>query len=260
MRKEEEVADFNSAYSSCTAYSDKPPQIHALALELREEIGSLAAKKQQGGPMFPVRGAKELNQKLAEGLRKLKLLAPVIKQEVTFCDTTNIPANINDRGRPTFRTLVHVVATVRLIAPDGSYLDFVGSGHGGDVDDKAGGKASTYAWKDAILKGLSIPHEDMVDTDDDAGEEPKRGFTPPSGPANPNAAKFSRNEAAQPASEPVAGGSGYEYVAKKIKDAKTEAELEEIKLAIANGTLSISGADRLRASKDWVERKKEIKS
>lgn len=248
---------FLTAYGSTSAGI---PQIHGLLLKLREEVGSLAAKKQQGGPMFPVRGAKELNQKLAEGLRKLNLLAPVVDQKVTHLDTKDIPANINDRGRPTFRTLVHVVATVRIIAPDGSYLDFVGSGHGGDVDDKAGGKASTYAWKDAILKGLSVPHEDMVDTDDDASD----GHGNPGGSSSHNT-QTSRQANQPPPSRSVDAastkveGSGYAYVEGKIKAATTEAELEEIKLAIANGTLALAGADRLKASKLWVERKKEIK-
>ena len=183
------------------------------------------------------------------------MLAPVIKQEVTFCDTSNIPANINDRGRPTFRTLVHVVATVRLIAPDGSYLDCVGSGHGGDVDDKAGGKASTYAWKDAILKGLTIPHEDMVDTDDDAGEtNPSPGARP--GPSSP------RNvEGAKPPAESGAkfDGKGLAYASKLIKEATTEKALEEIKVAISNGSLELAGADRLKAATEWTARKKEIK-
>jgi hypothetical protein len=54
------------------------------------------------------------------------------------------------------------------MSSDGSYVDFVGSGHGSSSDDKAGGKASTYAWKDAIIKGLSMPDADMADTDDES--------------------------------------------------------------------------------------------
>lgn len=228
--------------------------IHGLALKLREHIGSLAAKKQAGGPMFPVRGAKELNQKLAEGLRDLNLLAPVIDQRVTFIDTANIPANINDKGRPTFRTLVHVVATVRLMAPDGSYIDMVGSGHGGDTDDKAGGKASTYAWKDAILKGLSIPHEDMVDTDDDSS-----GMTAPAErPKMPTPAPDKPNTGAAPTAGTVGGLVYVEDQIKKARANKSMNELEAIKKAISEGTLALAGADRLRASKLWVEAKVAI--
>jgi hypothetical protein len=65
--------------------------------------------------------------------------------------------------------MVHVTSIVRLAAEDGSFVDFVGSGHGQDRDDKAGGKASTYAWKDAILKGLCLPEVDIEDTDNEVG-------------------------------------------------------------------------------------------
>ena len=59
---------------------------------------------------------------------------------------------------------------VRLVSDDGSGITFVGQGHGADRDDKAGGKASTYAWKDALIKGLNLPDADMPDTDNDSGD------------------------------------------------------------------------------------------
>lgn len=243
---------------------DPPPQIHALLLELRRAVGSVAAKKQQGGPMFPVRGAKELNQKLAQALNDLNMLAPVIDQKVTFIDTDKIPGNQTASGKPVFRTLVHVVATVRVIAPDGSYLDMVGSGHGGDVDDKAGGKASTYAWKDAIFKGLTIPQEDIEDTDDDAPST--TSVSSPGKPAPVRSAKPDREDSGPtqpPPAEPDGGTSegGLDYVMGKIKEAETNKslpQLEAIKEAIAKGTLSLAGSDRLRASKRWVEAKSAI--
>lgn len=255
-------AVYDTAY--CNHISNNgTPQIHGLLLELRREVGSLAAKKQAGGPMFPVRGAKELNQKLAEALNKLEMVAAVVDQKVTFIDTDKIPGNQTASGKPVFRTLVHVVATVRIIAPDGSYLDCVGSGHGGDTDDKAGGKASTYAWKDAILKGLSIPHEDMEDTDDSASPATV------SGPGNPAPVRNSepKREVSKPADSTPANidggtsGGGLDYVMEKIAQAeknKSLPELEGIKEAISKGTLALAGADRLRASKRWVEAKSAI--
>jgi hypothetical protein len=219
------------------------PQIHGLLLELRRQVGSLAAKKQAGGPMFPVRGAKELNQKLAQALNDLSMMAPVIAQEVTFIDTDKIPANINDKGRPTFRTLVHVTAKVRIIAPDGSYLDVVGSGHGGDTDDKAGGKASTYAWKDAILKGLSIPHEDMVDTDDDAS------------PPGATSAIRSAPVAAPAPADSVSTVDALGLFKGQLAAAKTMNELEAVKQAVVDNKIGLVGSERLEASKLWSEAK-----
>jgi hypothetical protein len=253
-----------SGYGSYVA--DAAPQIHSKLLELRRAVGSLAAKKQQGGPMFPVRGAKELNQKLAQALNDLDLVAPVVAQSVQFIDTDKIPGNQTASGKPVFRTLVHVTATVRVIAPDGSYIDFVGSGHGGDTDDKAGGKASTYAWKDAILKGLSIPHEDMVDTDDDEGSATVSSPGKPAPVRNPKSdasTSTSSSAASSSTASPAAdvGPGGLTYVLEKITQAqnnKSMQELEAIKEAIAKGTLALAGADRLRASKAWVEAKTAI--
>lgn len=230
------------------------PQIHEMLLKLRREVGSLAAKKQAGGPMFPVRGAKELNQKLAQALNDLDMLAPVIDQQVTFIDTANIPANINDKGRPTFRTLVHVKATVRLIAPDGSYLDVVGSGHGGDTDDKAGGKASTYAWKDAILKGLSIPHEDMVDTDDDSSTAPV-GIKDIVSAAAKRFDERPIERASVEAKTELNTVDALELFKGKLRAATSMNELEAVKQAVVDNKIGLVGSERLEASKLWSEAK-----
>lgn len=273
---------FPSAYGGAVQ-SDKPPQIHNMMRQLRLEIGAVEAVKSQDkyGPKFPVRGAKDLAQKLANALNKLNMEAPVVSQEVNLLETAEnkIPQNERPNGQPVFRTLAHVKATVRIIAPDTSFIDVVGSGHGGDVDDKSGGKASTYAWKDALLKGLSIPHEDMVDTDDDSstgGEEPA-GSRKASGKAaaarSKNAvdksagrseSKVSSNRLVESAvdnaadTEPESDETGLAYVLDKIKGANSASDLESIRDAIKTGVLDLRGSDRLEATKAWMQRKKEI--
>lgn len=273
---------FPGAYGGAVA-SENPPQIHDMMKRLRIEIGAVEAKKSDDkfGPKFPVRGAKDLAQKLANALNSLNMEAPVIAQEVSLLPTENIPGNERQSGSPVFRTLAHVKSTVRLIAPDTSFIDMVGSGHGGDVDDKSGGKASTYAWKDALLKGLSIPHEDMVDTDDDSstgGEEPAggraaRGTRAASGGTKSAAVKGAGGTGAARGGGAVADsahsvlensngadsdGKGLAYVLAQIAAANTVADLEVIREAVKAGTLALHGSDRLAATKAFVERKKEI--
>lgn len=164
---------FKSAYAGYddVVESDEPPQIHGLMRKLRIEVGGVAAVKDPNGPNFPVRSAKVLLQKLAQAISDLDMVVLPIYQEVTHQEPEKIPADAKGRK---LRSAVHVRTTVRFIAPDGSYLDSVGSGHGYDADDKGGGKADTYAYKVAILKGLCIPEKDIVDTDDEelGGNEP----------------------------------------------------------------------------------------
>ena len=236
--------------------SKTPPAIHDGLKDLRRAVGSLAAKKQQGGPMFPVRSAKELMQKLAEALDELSLHAFPIAQEVTHFETHNIPSNATASGKPVFRTLAHVKATVRVGASDGSYIDVVGSGHGGDVDDKAGGKADTYAWKSALLKGLCVPEQDMPDTDDEAPSESDRGPKPSgAGPKPPKA----NTAGTTLAKEAPAGESKLDEVLKRIAVATSE-DLEAIKQEIKDGVIPLAGADKLRASAAFVARSKELSS
>lgn len=254
--------------------SESPPQIHALMRDLRIEIGAVEAKKSNDkfGPKFPVRGAKDLAQKLANALNVLNMEAPVVAQEITLIDCDKIPGNERQSGNPVFRTLAHVKSTVRLIAPDTSFIDLVGSGHGGDPDDKSGGKASTYAWKDALLKGLSIPHEDMVDTDDNSGAsdpEPTgrreaRNAGPAKGGTNPDAGKGGGGKGSVGAKavvdEPDSAGDekGLAYVIAQIEAANDDVELESIRSAIKSGVLMLEGGDRLTATKAFMARKKEL--
>lgn len=141
--------------------SDEPPAIGQLLLDVRKDIGGLEAKK--GGAAFPVKSAKELMIKLRTSLDKHKASCWVVGQDVKNIEL--------DRG-----TACMVQSKVRLAASDGSFVDFVGVGHGADTQDKAAGKASTYAWKDALCKGLDLPDAEMVDTDD-TGEPVPGGVT-----------------------------------------------------------------------------------
>lgn len=256
---------FASAFGG-GSQSGRPPLIHSKLLALRKEVNHIAAKRQPGVP-FPVRGAKDLAQKLAEALVRLDLLAPVVHQEVVLMDTDPALVGTNKSGGPRFSTMAHVKATVRMIAEDGSYIDMVGSGHGADGDDKAGGKASTYAWKDAILKGLTIPDAEMADTDDDSGDSYDRGpkvvKDPPK--ATPKV-KQSTDEIPDSRLDNVVSISdakkelrGLKYTVEAIEKAKTLEDLEMIKKAIASGDIILSGGDKLSASAAYVARRKELK-
>lgn len=159
------------------SYIDHQPKKRAEArkitsdlIALRRKIGGLPAEAKQG-VMYKVKSAKELHIKLREAADELNMpLAGAIVQQST--EQMPVIQGTDRNGKPTTFFLVACVTTVRFMSDDGSYEDFVGSGNGGGNDDKSGGKASTYSWKDAIIKGLCLPDEEMVDTDDGPGTLP----------------------------------------------------------------------------------------
>lgn len=147
------------------AEADAPPQIAAAMPALRRAVGGLKAEK-KAGVQFAVKSAKDLMDKLRAAIDNIPELSGVwVSQQ----NVSNVEV---ERG-----TACMTLSVVRVGAQDGSFVDLVGSGHGAATDDKAAGKASTYAWKDALIKGLSLPDAEMVDTDDSSDERPVRKAT-----------------------------------------------------------------------------------
>ena len=131
-------------------------------VELRRKIGGLKAERKPG-VTFAVKSAKELMIKLRDAADDLQMpVAGAIVESITF----GLGDNFQVFGKPGIGC--HTSVKVMFMSSDGSSVTFAGSGHGTSNDDKAGGKASTYAWKDAVVKGLSLPDDDMVDTDDES--------------------------------------------------------------------------------------------
>jgi hypothetical protein len=201
----------------------KPGKILSDLRALRQEIGAIAAEAKQG-VMYKVKSAEDLDSRLRAAADKLGMPMAAAPVSHTITHYEPIPG-VDRKGNPVTHFIVHCIATVRFMSDDGSYVDFVGSGHGGGTDDKSGGKASTYAKKDATLKGLCLPNTLIPDTDDEPGHLP----APPS----------------------------VNMVLEAIKSAMTGAELEEAKeLAAMNGNWS-SGDEALIKS-EFIRRKAAI--
>lgn len=139
----------------------EPKKIYTDLIALRKKIGGLKAEK-KGGVQFPVKSAKDLMDKLRKAADELNMPMAGAPVAMEYSERPTRAADGTDKG-----TIVTCKTTVRFMSDDGSYVDFTGFGQGGDTQDKAGGKASTYAWKDAVVKPLSLPDADMVDTDDE---------------------------------------------------------------------------------------------
>jgi hypothetical protein len=129
------------------------PAVYGLLATLRKEVGNLKAKKKEG-VKFKVRSAEDLNDKIRGVALDLGLLIyPVKAQGQAFVVEDGTMASVN--------------LTLRIQAvSDQSYIDVESFGLGADNQDKAGGKANTYAWKSALIQTLLAGGaEDTDDTD-----------------------------------------------------------------------------------------------
>lgn len=127
--------------------------------ELRLSVGTVAAKEKQG-VKFKVRSAEDLIDKVRDRANELGLL--IYPHEVVG------KGHVVDSG-----TLAEVtVVVIAQAVEDGSRLAFSGFGLGADNQDKAGGKAGTYAFKQALIQALlaggskEAKKLGVVDTDD----------------------------------------------------------------------------------------------
>lgn len=144
--------------------SNAVPQIHQKLLDIRKSIGGLKAEMKSGGPRFAVKSSKDLIIKVRDALDKTGCHAMMVKCDAKYIETES-------------GTAAEARVVMRVCAPDGSYVDFEGYGQGVATDDKAGGKAVTYAQKCAWVYGLQLPDAEMKDTDDEEGLAPVRKGT-----------------------------------------------------------------------------------
>jgi hypothetical protein len=131
-----------------------PGKILGLWLELRKQVGVIQAK-QKPGMRFKTRSNEEVLDKCRSVANELGILI--------------YPTDVN--GSTGFPVEDGTLASVQLgivaqSIEDGSAIRLAGFGLGADSQDKAGGKAGTYAFKQALLQALLAQGaEDTDDTD-----------------------------------------------------------------------------------------------
>lgn len=136
-----------------------PGAILRLWAKLREEVGIIQAR-QKPGMKFKTRAADELIGKIRGPVNDLG----IIIYPSSSAGSRGFPV---DDG-----TLASVKLDIIVQAiEDGSRIKLSGFGLGADSQDKAGGKAGTYAFKQALLQGLLA--NGLDDTDD--SDTPIRG-------------------------------------------------------------------------------------
>ena len=108
---------------------------------------------------------KDVKLKIGEAMRNNGLAIFPIKIEpkskIEAYETTDY------KGNPTVKqtVFVEVITTYRLMHSSGEFMDIQGYGHGTDPQDKAAGKATTYAMKYALLYTFMVATGHIDDTD-----------------------------------------------------------------------------------------------
>ena len=135
-----------------------PGDVLAKFLDLRKAVGVLKAKKKDG-VRFKVRSADELVDRIRPIANELGLLIYPVS-----ANGTGEVVKDEDGGGGTY-ACVTVVTRVKALS-DGTFFDVAGFGLGVDNQDKAGGKAGTYAMKTGLVQALLAGGaEDTDDTD-----------------------------------------------------------------------------------------------
>lgn len=146
--------------------TERPGAILELWRQLRTKVGVVEAKKKDG-VKFKVRSAEDLIDKMRAVCNDLGILvypAP----SADFQRSSTGKGHVVEDGTLAEQELVVIAQAVE----DGSRLAFWGFGLGADNQDKAGGKAGTYAFKQALIQALLAGGKDnakalgVADTDD----------------------------------------------------------------------------------------------
>jgi hypothetical protein len=142
-----------------TTGQERPGDILKLWLELRKAVGNVALK-QKPGMKFKTRAATDTYDQVRQAADELGILI--------YPHEAKGQGMVVDSG-----TLCDVNLTIICqAASDGSCIAIAGYGQGADTQDKAGGKAGTYAFKQALVQallagGTKAPKSHrMPDTDD----------------------------------------------------------------------------------------------
>jgi len=190
----------------------KPGAILALWAALRRHCGTIKAKSKPG-VRFKVRSAEDLVTRIRDKADELGVLI--------------YPSHVYGKGEvvaggddpnPRVCTLAEVQLQVTAQAvSDGSRLTFAGFGLGADTQDKAGGKAGTYAFKQALIQALLAGGaDDTDDTDTPIPGGPRKPVTRPAAPTR---------EAIETALKEATGEAAYKAAVELLKKAGPETQV-----------------------------------
>lgn len=137
-------------------------QLTKAILKVMAQVKNIEKNTTVGTGSFAYQGVKDFDVKMAfnEALTKAGLTCiPIDIQEETQVDRWE------ENGRTKQQIFCKVKTKYLLLHDSGESIEIVGYGHGTDNQDKASGKAQTYALKNALLYTFLTPVGTLEDTD-----------------------------------------------------------------------------------------------
>ena len=137
-------------------------QLTKAILKVMAEVKNIEKNMKVGSGSYAYNGVKDFDVKLAfnEAMSKAGLTCiPIDIQEETQLDRWT------DNGRTKQQIFCKVKTKYLLLHESGESIEIAGYGHGTDNQDKASGKAQTYALKNALLYTFLTPVGKLEDTD-----------------------------------------------------------------------------------------------
>jgi hypothetical protein len=151
-------------------------QLTKAILKVMAQVKNIEKNMKVGSGSYAYNGVKDFDVKVSfnEAMTKAGLTCiPIDIQEETQVDRWQ------ENGRTKQQIFCKVKTKYLLLHESGESIEIVGYGHGTDNQDKASGKAQTYALKNALLYTFLTPVGKLEDTDNvhsDTHEIPRPNF------------------------------------------------------------------------------------
>jgi len=141
-------------------------------IAVMQEVKSIDKDLTVGTGSYSYKGVadKDVKQAIGQAMAKNGLTCVPIKIEpTTTVDRWTETYKGNEKTKTS--VFVEVLVTFRISHDSGESVEIMGYGHGQDSNDKAAGKATTYALKNALLYSFLVPTGSIDDTDNTHSNE-----------------------------------------------------------------------------------------
>lgn len=173
----------------------KTPELAKAVINLIKSVGPIAKNLEVGSGQNAYKGVadKDVKDKVGQALAECGLCILPIDVEAR----EEVVAAKNKYGEEKLNTFTSVKTKYLLLHTSGESVVLTGYGHGVDTQDKAAGKATTYALKYLLLYLSMAPTGTLDDADNTHSDNlPPRTVVPPSQPA-PSAPKPTPQQSVQ---------------------------------------------------------------